>query len=741
MSESFDPYRKWLGIPPQDQPPNHYRLLGVEPFESDPDIITTAADGRMAQVKRFHTGQFSQFSQQLMNEIAAAKVCLLTPQKRAEYDEALRARLAGEKRPAVKAAPAAPKAPVAAPAVQINVGGGAEGSARARLARQTPAAIGGGWKLAGAACALGVVMIIVTAIVLRSDDSSPSEQPKDKEVAEKPVKPAVKPPEAGPQKPPNGPKPNGQDTPAPGNGGTTGDPPSTPSLPERKIEDMADPDPPPTEVAVKPEKPKPEQPKPEKPKPAEPVVDPSKKPPAPDDDAQREAEKKVRGVFEKDIADAKTPDKKLALAKKLEKQAEQTGDDPAVRFVLLKMAMDLCVAAGNLPRAVALVDTLAGQFEVDAMYLKAGLLEEAVKPRLLPPAAVSDVIETANQLVEAAMRGDDYEMAGRLAKPLLSAAKKTKDLALEREVQTKQNAIERQKTAFAHIKKALGTLAESPSDPEANLKAGRWYCFAKDDWTKGLPFLAKCGDGELAGLAQRDLAQSKETKEQTALGDGWSALVSDRNWRDKEYPAAKQHVLAHAQAWYQEALPKLAGLEKARVEGQIEKLSEALSASSGGKSGGVVVPGNVALATNGTKVTGPAATNARYLFDGSDQHTSTTSFTSSPCGVPWVIEFDKLYRLQEIRFLLLDADPRGFKYKLEISENGQQFKTVADYSGKTAVFQRSWQIIRFAPQPVRVVRLTGLDTTLVEKGERWFYVVEFEAYCKGSSPTDTKYPK
>ena len=27
--DGFDPYRKWLGIPPQEQPPNHYRLLGI----------------------------------------------------------------------------------------------------------------------------------------------------------------------------------------------------------------------------------------------------------------------------------------------------------------------------------------------------------------------------------------------------------------------------------------------------------------------------------------------------------------------------------------------------------------------------------------------------------------------------------------------------------------------------------------------------------------------------------------
>lgn len=46
MADSFDPYHKWLGISPKDQPPNHYRLLGIELFEGVPDVIESAADQR-----------------------------------------------------------------------------------------------------------------------------------------------------------------------------------------------------------------------------------------------------------------------------------------------------------------------------------------------------------------------------------------------------------------------------------------------------------------------------------------------------------------------------------------------------------------------------------------------------------------------------------------------------------------------------------------------------------------------
>ena len=40
MSEAFDPYFQWLGIRPADQPPDHYRLLSIPQFESDPLLRT-----------------------------------------------------------------------------------------------------------------------------------------------------------------------------------------------------------------------------------------------------------------------------------------------------------------------------------------------------------------------------------------------------------------------------------------------------------------------------------------------------------------------------------------------------------------------------------------------------------------------------------------------------------------------------------------------------------------------------
>ncbi len=118
MSEPFDAYRKWLGIPPKDQPPHHYRLLALELFEDDLDIISNAADRIMAHVRTFQAGPHSAESQKLLNELAGARRCLLDPVQKAAYDQMLRDRLLAAPSPGghpPAPVPVAPLRPVAAP--------------------------------------------------------------------------------------------------------------------------------------------------------------------------------------------------------------------------------------------------------------------------------------------------------------------------------------------------------------------------------------------------------------------------------------------------------------------------------------------------------------------------------------------------------------------------------------------------------------------------------------------------
>jgi serine/threonine protein kinase len=104
MAETFNPYHKWLGIPLQEQPPNHYRLLGIPQFESDHDVIDTAANRQLAHIRTYQSGKYAEISQRILNEISRARVTLLNDHARDEYNAKL------GKRAKAQAAAAGPSA-------------------------------------------------------------------------------------------------------------------------------------------------------------------------------------------------------------------------------------------------------------------------------------------------------------------------------------------------------------------------------------------------------------------------------------------------------------------------------------------------------------------------------------------------------------------------------------------------------------------------------------------------------
>jgi len=105
--DSFDPYWQWLQIPPHERPVDHYRLLGLPLFEADPRRIEQAADERMTLVRSFQSGPRMAHTQKLLNEMSAARLCLLNVVNKASYDALLRGRLAlGAGAPMTPPAPA-----------------------------------------------------------------------------------------------------------------------------------------------------------------------------------------------------------------------------------------------------------------------------------------------------------------------------------------------------------------------------------------------------------------------------------------------------------------------------------------------------------------------------------------------------------------------------------------------------------------------------------------------------------
>lgn len=91
MTDPFNPYREWLGIEDGRQPGNYYELLGIAQSEPDPDAISHHAYGLIARVRRVRPGPHLAQWRELLDMLAAAKVCLLDPAARSAYDASLRA--------------------------------------------------------------------------------------------------------------------------------------------------------------------------------------------------------------------------------------------------------------------------------------------------------------------------------------------------------------------------------------------------------------------------------------------------------------------------------------------------------------------------------------------------------------------------------------------------------------------------------------------------------------------------
>ena len=203
MADKFDPWYTWLGIPAEEQPVDHYRLLGIRQLEANPTVIENAADQRMTHLRSFQTGKHSDLSQQLLNAVATARVCLLNPEKKAAYDRDLLEKTQA----AAKAKASPPPAAERFPQIHVKPNPPREHqpvkpvSPSSAPAQRAP---GKKWAIVGGAVAVIVVVGTTAGIILaqRSHESDRvaketteivPKAARSSDASQKPVAPPVKP--------------------------------------------------------------------------------------------------------------------------------------------------------------------------------------------------------------------------------------------------------------------------------------------------------------------------------------------------------------------------------------------------------------------------------------------------------------------------------------------------------------------------------------------------------------------
>ena len=625
---AFDPYHHWLGIPAREQPANHYRLLGLSMYEENPEVIAFAAERQMTHVRIFQAGPHSAASQKLLNELAAAELCLTTPSRKKAYDEELWTSLKLPSPPVLtQATTAAPAAEPATPAVPprrspppfpVN---GKSSSAMPELttgiwhpesvspvtknsieANPTPADI------LSKRIKIGLIAACVTASVVLAgltvhwltrgsqsakrssepvahDTTHDSTSDKQRSAAAK-----VQPPKSdigsdtkvvnpvpvttnkGPDKTPTAPavEPEKKGTDSKTNPNPNPQPGSIGGSPDESTP-PAVPTVPPSDM--KPVRdPKLDTPKPNvaTSKPEEPAGPQRPSPPTSLD--QRRARDLLEQVWAGQIQAAATSSAKTALAEQFLKKMDELNATPAERFVMLDQAQELAVAAGNLRIALSVVNQQAREFNIDALTARADALQ-AIQGKLLLSETGREFVAAALDLTDDAFDGRKFALADKMADAGLATARKINNAELIKTLMSRKDVIQESLQKAQRVAEARQTLAARPEDAAAHLLLGDYLCLEENDWEQGLPHLTQGGDTELAEVARADLSKPAVVDDQFELAERWWSC------RFGAAADAPSPYRSRALVWYRVALPSLSGLKKAKAEQRIQELQRLGSAT------------------------------------------------------------------------------------------------------------------------------------------------------------------
>ncbi|HLY74938.1 MAG TPA: carbohydrate binding domain-containing protein [Planctomycetota bacterium] len=188
----------------------------------------------------------------------------------------------------------------------------------------------------------------------------------------------------------------------------------------------------------------------------------------------------------------------------------------------------------------------------------------------------SDPIKKAEELA-AENKYDDALAALSEAEKAAIKAKDTDAVLLIREQKKDMNALKKE---YDKVKDAEGKLAANADDAEANMLMGRFYCFVRDDWMRGLPLLAKGADVFLKALAEMELTKSAKGEDKVVIGDGWwtgsteveakmgltGATGTARIAVDKDTTKrVRTKMKSRAVYWYQQSWPLLQDADREKI--------------------------------------------------------------------------------------------------------------------------------------------------------------------------------
>jgi hypothetical protein len=317
-------------------------------------------------------------------------------------------------------------------------------------------------------------------------------------------------------------------------------------------------------------------------------ADPPNRASLPDDAARKVAQKAIRELLASEFADS-TPKGKRVLAAALLARGLATTDDPAGCYELLSEACDAAIDSADLDTAMKAVSELGRRYEINTLAQKVSVLTR-LAPKQTSPADAASAAAHGLLAAQALVHRDLYADAQRLVPIVHNAAAASYNVQVQTQVRDKLDRVEAACAQYALAEPAIKELKTNPNDVRANLIVGRFECFIRGDFDKGLPLLAKGADPAMQAAAAADLAKPSSGPACKAVGDDWW----DQAAKETKDAVAAEQCKARAGYWYRLGVAQLDGLAKTLVEQRLASLPEPAT-------GHAAVPGLVGASSAGAK--------------------------------------------------------------------------------------------------------------------------------------------
>lgn len=302
---------------------------------------------------------------------------------------------------------------------------------------------------------------------------------------------------------------------------------------------------------------------------------PIRKSPLPSKDAVARAETLINELYGSDLAKAqKDAQFRSGLAAMFLREAKDTSDDPAGRFVLLQTALSLASKAGDGATALQAIEELAEGYTVPAaevFQMKLKALSIASRAAAAPEAHQA-VIDSALALLDDALASDDFSASLELIQTAENAGKSLRNISQVSSIRKRRDEVLTLQKHFARWQPFADRLAKDASDAEANAEMGKYHALIKGNWELGLPLLAKGNDTGLKAAASLDMADPKDPALQSSVGAKWQALAAA--YKD----AMHVQTLLRAHFWYQQALAAAAPSETDAIAARLKSIMDGLPA-------------------------------------------------------------------------------------------------------------------------------------------------------------------